>query len=100
LHVGTEGFPPDARSVCGDGEASKWMTAYMTGSENDMIHDGSMGMLQGDRGEDNTRAVVLKKADAEDPANWLESGPRLMRMQKGPALSGWLSLLAWTPPGV
>jgi hypothetical protein len=79
------GSAHEAMPVCGDSEAFKWMMAYMNNTEHDMLHDGYMWMLHGDMGEDNTKAGVLNKADAEDPANWIESGAHLMRMPKDPS---------------
>ena len=47
--------------------------------------DGFMWMLHGDMGEDNTTPMVMKKSDAKDPSQWIESGPHLMLMPKDPA---------------
>ena len=49
-----------------------------------MKRDTYMWMLNGDMGEDNTKAGVFNKEDAT-PGEWIESGPHLMLMPKDPA---------------
>jgi hypothetical protein len=43
-----------------------------------------MWMLHGDMGEDNSKPMVMAKGNAEDPNEWIESGPHLMLMPKDP----------------
>ena len=47
--------------------------------------DGFAWMLHGDMGEDNTTRMVMKKSDAKDPSQWIESGPHMMVFPKDPA---------------
>jgi hypothetical protein len=63
----------------------KWMTRFMAGQAPELERDTFMWMLHGDVGEDNTTAGVLNKADAEDPSQWIESGPHLMLLPKDPS---------------
>ncbi len=76
--------PHEAMPVCADGESMKWMQGYMGGTIPQMDRDGFMWMLHGDMGEDNTKPMVMAKSDAEDPNEWIESGPHLMFMPKDP----------------
>jgi hypothetical protein len=56
--------------------------AWMKGEKPQLKRDGFMWMLHGDMGEDNTTPMVLKKSDAADPSQWIESGPHMMLMPK------------------
>jgi len=76
--------PHDAMPACHDDEGMKWMMAYMTNSKPELTRDTFMWMLQGDMGEDNTKAGVLNEEDSA-PGQWIESGPHLMLMPKDPA---------------
>jgi hypothetical protein len=76
--------PHEAMAVCHDDEGMKWMMAYMQGKKPEMERDSFMWMLNGDMGEDNTKAGVLNKEDST-PGEWIESGPHLMLMPKDPA---------------
>ena len=75
--------PHEAMAVCHDGEGMKWMMAYMSGEKPNMERDSYMWMLNGDMGEDNTKAGVLNKEDSA-PGEWIESGPHVMLMPKDP----------------
>jgi hypothetical protein len=74
-----------AMPVCTDEVGMKWMTRFMAGQAPELERDTFMWMLHGDVGEDNTTAGVLNKADAEDPSQWIESGPHLMLLPKDPS---------------
>jgi hypothetical protein len=76
--------PHEAMAVCHDDEGMKWMMAYMQGIKPNMERDSYMWMLNGDMGEDNTKAGVFNKEDST-PGEWIESGPHLMLMPKDPA---------------
>ena len=76
--------PHEAMAVCHDDEGMKWMMAYMQGKKPEMERDSFMWMLNGDMGEDNTKAGVFNKKDSA-PGQWIESGPHLMLMPKDPA---------------
>ncbi len=76
--------PHEAMPVCGDEEGFKWITAYVSGETPQLDRDTFMWMLHGDMGEDNTTPLVMSKSDAENPVNWIESGPHLMLMPKDP----------------
>ena len=76
--------PHEAMAVCHDDEGMKWMMAYMQGVKPNMERDSYMWMLNGDMGEDNTKAGVFNKEDST-PGEWIESGPHLMLMPKDPA---------------
>ena len=76
--------PHEAMAVCHDNEGMKWMMAYMQGVKPMLERDTYMWMLNGDMGEDNTKAGVFNKEDSK-PGHWIESGPHLMRMPKDPA---------------
>ncbi|MCS5688728.1 MAG: hypothetical protein NZ659_08085 [Acidimicrobiales bacterium] len=75
----------EAMPLCGDEEGFKWIGAYLTGETPQLERDTYVWMLHGDKGEDNSTPFVRNQADAEDPANWIESGPHLMLMPKDPA---------------
>ena len=75
----------EAMPLCGDEEGFKWIGAYLTGETPQRERDTYVWMLHGDKGEDNSTPFVRNQADAEDPANWIESGPHLMLMPKDPA---------------
>ena len=77
--------PYEAMPLCGDEEVFKWIGAYRTGETPQLERDTYVWMLHGDKGEDNSTPFVRNQADAEDPANWIESGPHLMLMPKDPA---------------
>ena len=72
----------EAMSVCADAASMAWMQAWMTSTKPQLKRDGFMWMLHGDMGEDNTTPMVMKKSDAADPSQWIESGPHLMLMPK------------------
>ena len=73
-----------AMPVCADKQSMKWMQAYMGQTTPQLDHDGFMWMLHGDVGEDNTTPMVMSKAEAKNPDQWIESGPHLMLMPKDP----------------
>ena len=75
--------PHEAMAVCHDNEGMKWMMAYMQGIKPELERDSYMWMLNGDMGEDNTKAGVFNKEDST-PGEWIESGPHLMLMPKDP----------------
>jgi hypothetical protein len=75
--------PHEAMAVCHDDEGMKWMMAYMQGIKPELERDSYMWMLNGDMGEDNTKAGVFNKEDST-PGEWIESGPHLMLMPKDP----------------
>ena len=77
--------PHEAMPVCFDEEGFKWIGAYMSGETPQLERDTFVWMLHGDMGEDNTTPLVMSRADAEDPAQWIESGPHLMLMPKDPS---------------
>ena len=77
--------PHGAMPVCADGASMPWIQAWMAGEKPLLKRDGFMWMLHGDMGEDNTTPMVMKKSDAKDPSQWIESGPHLMLMPKDPA---------------
>ena len=72
----------EAMSVCADAASMAWMQAWMKGKKPQLERDGFMWMLHGDVGEDNTTPMVLKKSDAVDPSQWIESGAHMMLMPK------------------
>ena len=53
--------PHEAMPMVMDAQAMKWAMAYMSGTKPELDHDGWMYMLHGDMGEDNTKAIGLKK---------------------------------------
>ena len=73
----------EAMAACHDDEGMKWMMAYMQGVKPMLERDTYMWMLNGDMGEDNTKAGVFNKEDST-PDEWIESGPHLMLMPKDP----------------
>ena len=73
----------EAMAACHDDEGMKWMMAYMQGVKPMLERDTYMWMLNGDMGEDNTKAGVFNKEDAT-LGEWIESGPHLMLMPKDP----------------
>ena len=73
----------EAMAACHDDEGMKWMMAYMQGVKPMLERDTYMWMLNGDMGEDNTKAGVFNKEDS-NPGEWIESGPHLMLMPKDP----------------
>ncbi|MDG2459869.1 MAG: hypothetical protein P8M73_03210 [Luminiphilus sp.] len=75
----------DAMPACADAVGMKWMSDFTAGKDPQIERDAYMWMLHGDVGEDNTTAGVLNKADAADPAHWIESGPHLMLLPKDPS---------------
>jgi len=72
----------EAMPVCADAASMAWMQAWMKSEKPQLERDGFMWMLHGDMGEDNTTPMVLKKSDAADPSQWIESGPHMMLMPK------------------
>ena len=77
----------EAMAACHDDEGMKWMMAYMQGVKPMLERDTYMWMLNGDMGEDNTKAGVFNQEDST-PGEWIESGPHLMLMPKDPATIG------------
>ena len=75
----------EAMPVCADEASMAWMQAWMKGEKPQLERDGFMWMLHGDMGEDNTTPMVMKKSDAADSSQWIESGPHLMLMPKDTA---------------
>ena len=73
----------EAMAACHDDEGMKWMMAYMQGVKPMLERDTYMWMLNGDMGEDNTKAGVFNKEDSTS-GEWIESGPHLMLMPKDP----------------
>jgi hypothetical protein len=72
----------EAMPACADAASMAWMQAWMKGEKPQLERDGFMWMLHGDMGEDNTTPMVLKKSDAADQSQWIESGPHMMLMPK------------------
>ena len=72
----------EAMPVCADAVSMAWMQAWMKDEKPQLERDGFMWMLHGDMGEENTTPMVLKKSDAADPSQWIESGPHMMLMPK------------------
>ena len=72
----------EAMPVCADAASMAWMQAWMKSEKPQLERDGFMWMLHGDMGEDNTTPMVLKKSDAADRSQWIESGPHMMLMPK------------------
>ncbi len=77
--------PHEAMPVCFDQEGFKWIGAYMSGETPQLERDTFVWMLHGDMGEDNTTPLVMSRADAEDPEQWIDSGPHLIIMPKDPS---------------
>lgn len=76
----------EAMPVCFDGAGYQWISAWMSGEPPAMERDAYIWMLQGDRGEDNAVAhEVNVPYDADDPTDFIESGPHLMMMPKDAA---------------
>ena len=74
----------DAMPACFDAEGAKWMAAFMKNEKPELSRYTFMWMLNGDMGEDNTKAGVFNKEDST-PGEWIESGPHLMLMPKDPS---------------
>ena len=77
--------PHEAIPLCGDEEGFKWVGAYLSGETPQLDRDTFIWMLHGDMGEDNTTPGVMNKSDAQNPTNWIVSGPHLMLMPKDPS---------------
>ena len=76
--------PHEAMPLCGDEEGFKWVVAYLGGETPELERNTFIWMSHGDMGEDNTTPLVMSQAEAEDPDNWIMSGPHLMMMPKDP----------------
>ena len=76
--------PQHGNTLCADEEGFNWAEAYMTGGKPNMKRDAYIWMLNGDMGEDNTKAGVLNKEDSAE-GEWIESGAHLMLMPKDPS---------------
>jgi hypothetical protein len=72
----------EAMPLCADEEGFKWVAAYLTGEIPELERNVFIWMLHGDMGEDNTTPLVMSQGEAEDPDNWIMSGPHLMMMPK------------------
>ena len=70
----------EAMPLCGDEESFKWVGAYLGGETPELDRDTFIWMLHGDMGEDNTTPLVMSQAEAQDPSEWIVSGPHLMLM--------------------
>ncbi len=82
----------EAMPLCADEEGFKWVGAYLGGETPQLDRDVFIWMLHGDMGEDNTTPLVMNQSDAQDPTNWIVSGPHLMLMPKDPStLDGFTS---------
>ena len=77
--------PHEAMPLCGDEEGFKWVVAYLSGETPELERNTFIWMSHGDMGEDNTTPLVMSQAEAEDPDNWIMSGPHLMMMPKDPS---------------
>ena len=75
----------EAMPICADEEGLKWILAYVGGTTPQLTRDTYLWMLHGDMGEDNSTPLVMTRDDAEDPANWIMSGPHLMLMPREPS---------------
>jgi len=74
----------EAMPLCADEEGMKWVAAYLAGERPQLERDAIIWMLHGDMGEDNTTPLVMSQGEAEDPSQWIVSGPHLMIMPKDP----------------
>ena len=77
--------PHEAMPLCGDEEGFKWVVAYLSGETPELERNTFIWMSHGDMGEDNTTPLVMSQTEAEDPDNWIMSGPHLMMMPKDPS---------------
>jgi len=75
----------EAMPACVDGTSWVWLQAWMANEKPQLERDGFAWMLHGDMGEDNTTRMVMKKSDAKDPSQWIESGPHMMVFPQDPA---------------
>ena len=74
--------PHEAMPLCADEEGFKWGGAYLSGETPQLDRDTFIWMLHGDMGEDNTTPLVMNQSDAQNPEEWIVSGPHLMLMPK------------------
>ena len=74
--------PHEAMPLCADEEGFKWVGAYLSGDTPQLDRDTFIWMLHGDMGEDNTTPLVMNQSAAQNPEEWIVSGPHLMLMPK------------------